>query len=274
MKEQTRVAVIQMTSGDDVERNLQQASAFIAEAAEQGAEFVALPENFAFMRREGTNFPCAQGTDGEILSRVRDWATRHQLWILAGTFPESIPGDSRVYNTSALVDPSGSIRALYRKIHLFDVDLTAAGGDQLTESVSVAPGEELVLADTEFGPVGLSVCYDLRFPELFRELSGRGARWFTVPSAFTPHTGKAHWEILLRARAIENQAFVLAPAQCGSHNPHRSSYGHSMIIDPWGRILAEAAEQPSIVFADCDLRDQENQRAALPCLKHRRLAGA
>jgi predicted amidohydrolase len=263
-----------MTSGDDVESNLQQASAFVAEAAEQGAKFVALPENFAFMRREGTHFPCAQGTDGEILSQVSDWATRRKLWILAGTFPESIPGDARVYNSSALIDPSGSICALYRKIHLFDVDLTATGGDQLMESASVAPGEELVLAETEFGSVGLSVCYDLRFPEVFRELSSRGARWFTVPSAFTPHTGKAHWEVLLRARAIENQAFVLAPAQCGSHNPARASYGHSMIIDPWGRVLAEAAGEPGILLADCDLLDQEKQRAALPCLRHRRLPGA
>ncbi len=274
MTELKRVSVIQMTSGDDVESNLQQASAFVDQAAEQGAEFVALPENFAFMRREGTSFPCAQGSDGEILSRVRDWASRRHLWILAGTFPELIPGDSRVYNTSALIDPCGNLCALYRKIHLFDVDLTAEGGDQLTESASVAPGEELVLADTEFGPVGLSVCYDLRFPELFRELAARGARWFAVPSAFTPHTGAAHWEILLRARAIENQAFVLAPAQCGNHNPQRSSYGHSMIIDPWGRVLAAAAEEPGVILADCDLLDQEKQRAALPCLEHRRLPGA
>lgn len=274
MTQPKRVAVIQMTSGDDVENNLQQAAAFVEAAAEQGAEFIALPENFAFMRREGMSFPCAQGTDGEILTRVRGWAKKHKAWILAGTFPESIPGDSRVYNASALLDPQGKLCAHYRKIHLFDVDLKAHGGDQLTESASVAPGEELVLADTDFGAIGLSVCYDLRFPELYRDLSARGARWFTVPSAFTPHTGKAHWEILLRARAIENQAFVLAPAQCGSHNPNRSSYGHSMIIDPWGRILAEAAEEPGFFLADCDLLDQEKQRAALPSLQHRRLSGA
>ncbi|MBW2713548.1 MAG: carbon-nitrogen hydrolase family protein [Deltaproteobacteria bacterium] len=272
--ETKRVAVIQMTSGDVVDTNLQRACAFVAEAAAQGAAFVALPENFAFMRREGTGFPCAQAVEGEILSQVRQWAASQNLWILAGTFPEAIPGDSRVYNSSALIDDRGEIRALYRKIHLFDVDLSASGGDQLTESASVAPGEEPVLAETDFGPVGLSVCYDLRFPELYRELSKRGARWLTVPSAFTPHTGKAHWEILLRARAIENQAFVLAPAQCGSHNPQRHSYGHSMIIDPWGRILAQAGEEPGVFVADCDLHDQEQQRAALPCLQHRRLTEA
>jgi predicted amidohydrolase len=271
MTESTRVAVIQMTSNDDVEANLAVAGGFVDEAAAEGATFVALPENFAFMRREGSGFPCAQGPEGEILSRVGDWAREKKIWILAGTFPEAIPGSDRVHNCSALIDPSGQIGALYRKIHLFDVDLTATGGDALTESTSVAPGDELVLAETPMGGVGMSVCYDLRFPELYRDLSRRGARWLTVPSAFTPHTGQAHWGILLRARAIENQAFVLAPAQCGQHTPERSSFGHSMIIDPWGRVLTRAGDAPGVFLANCDLEEQDRLRAALPCLDHRKL---
>jgi len=266
-----RVALVQMTSTDDLAENLASARRAVDEAAARGAEFIALPENFAFLRREGNPIPCAQGLDGEIVESVRELARRHRLPILAGTFAEAIEGDSRVYNTSALISETGEITAVYRKIHLFDVDLSESGGGVFRESAFTAPGAEVVVAQAAFGKLGLSVCYDVRFPELYRELAARGADWIAVPSAFAPETGKVHWEALLRARAIENQAFVLAPAQCGRHSPDRASHGHSLIVDPWGRILAEAGDEPAVVVADCDLAELGRVRASLPALRHRRL---
>jgi predicted amidohydrolase len=230
---------------------------------------VALPENFAFLRREGAPIPCAQGLDGEIAAALRELARAHRLWIVGGTFPEAIPGDERVHNTSVLVSPRGEIEAVYRKIHLFDVDL--GSGARFTESERIAPGREVVVADTPIGGIGLSVCYDVRFPELYRAMAARGADWLAVPSAFTPQTGKDHWEVLLRARAIENQAFVLAPAQCGRHGPDRASHGRSLVVDPWGLVLAQAADRPGVITADCDLAALASIRARLPALEHRRL---
>jgi predicted amidohydrolase len=265
-----RVALVQMTSTDNVSENLESTRCAVREAAKSGAEFIALPENFAFLRREGNPIPCAQALDGEIVETVRELASRHRVPILAGTFAEAIEGDHRVYNTSTLISEAGRIVAIYRKIHLFDVDLGESGG-VFRESAFTAPGEEVVVAETALGKVGLSVCYDVRFPELYREMAARGADWITVPSAFAPETGKVHWEVLLRARAIENQAFVLAPAQCGRHSPDRASHGHSLVIDPWGRILAEAGDEPAIVVADCDRDALKRVRASLPALLHRRL---
>jgi predicted amidohydrolase len=266
-----RVGVVQLTSTDDLAANLDATRALVESAVREGAEFVALPENFAYLRREGTRFSCAQGLDGEIVGAVRDLAREHGVWMVGGTFPETIPDDTRVYNTSVLVDPGGEIEAVYRKIHLFDVDLGEGGGGSYTESRTVAPGDEVVVGETPFGGVGLSVCYDLRFPELYRALVARGARWIAVPSAFTPRTGRDHWEVLLRARAVENQAFVLAPAQCGRHSERRESYGRSLIADSWGRVLARAEDRPCALVADCDLGEQEWIRATLPALSHRRL---
>ncbi len=266
-----RAAVVQLTSTDDVAANLAAARALLREAADRGAELAALPENFAFLRREGTAIPCAQGLDGEIVGALRDAARAHGMWILGGSFPERVPGDTRVWNTSVLVSAAGDVVAAYRKIHLFDVDLRAQGGGHYAESAAIAPGKEVVLAETPFGPLGLSICYDLRFPELYRDLAARGARFLAVPSAFTPHTGKDHWEVLLRARAIENQAFVLAPAQCGRHSDARSSYGRSLIVDPWGLVLAQAGDRPSVAVADLSLEEQDRVRASLPALAHRRL---
>ncbi len=266
-----RVALVQMTSTDQLSENLESARRAVDEAAERGAEFIALPENFAFLRREGKPIPCAQALDGEIVESMRELASRHRLPILAGTFAEVIEGDQRVYNTSVLISATGQIAAAYRKIHLFDVDLGESGGGVFRESAFTAPGKEVVVAETAFGKVGLSVCYDVRFPELYREMAARGADWITVPSAFAPQTGNLHWEVLLRARAIENQAFVLAPAQCGQHSPDRASHGHSLIVDPWGRILAAAGSEPTIIVADCEPDELKRVRASLPVLRHRKL---
>jgi predicted amidohydrolase len=265
-----RVAVVQMTSTADLAANLESARGLVGEAAGLGAELVALPENFAYLRREGLPVPCAQSLEGEIVGCVRDLAKRHGVRILGGSFPERSQGE-RVFNTSVLISPEGEIEAVYRKIHLFDVDLRDSGGGLYTESTYVQAGSEIVLADTPIGGIGLSVCYDLRFPELYRALAARGARWIAVPAAFAPQTGKDHWEVLLRARAIENQAFVLAAAQCGRHHEDRASYGRSMIVDPWGLVLAQAGDRPCVISADCDLEELERVRRSLPALRHRRV---
>jgi len=243
----------------------------VREAAALGARFVALPEMFAYLRREGQAFPHAQPVDGEIVARVRAWARELSLRILAGSIAEAASDAERVYNTSVLVGPDGAVEATYRKIHLFDVDLGESGGGVFSESRSIAAGDEVVVADTEIGGVGLSICYDLRFPELYRAQAARGARWLTVPSAFAPATGKDHWEVLLRARAIENQAFVLAPAQCGRHGPDRASHGRSLIVDPWGVVLAQLGDRPGVAVAECAPDELERVRRALPALRHRRL---
>ena len=266
-----RVAAIQMCSTDDLPANLAAASRLVEEAARGGAALAALPENFAFLRREGAPIPCAQSFDGEIVETLRKLARAHALWLLGGSFPEALPGESRVHNTSVLIAPDGAVAAVYRKIHLFDVDLRAQGGLCHEESARVAPGAEVVVADTPFGRVGLSVCYDLRFPELYRAQSAQGARFLLVPSAFARETGRDHWEVLLRARAIENQCFVVAPAQWGQHSAERASHGRALIADPWGVLLGVAPDRPAVVFADCDLEQQDRIRAALPVLRHRKI---
>ena len=265
-----RVAVVQMTSTDDLHANLAAAEAFVDEAAGLGAEFVALPEMFAYLRREGQRFPHAQGLDGEIIGSASSWARRHGVRLLAGSIAEGHADEERAHNTSVLISPEGEVEAVYRKMHLFDVDLGSAGG-VFTESKSIAPGDELALAETPEGGIGLSICYDLRFPELYRELTSRGARFLTVPSAFAVRTGRDHWEALLRARAIENQCFVIAPAQCGRHSENRESYGRSLIVDPWGLVLAQLGDRPGVAVANCDLAEQDRIRATLPALHHRRL---
>ena len=267
-----RAAIVQMTSTDDLRANLAAAEEFVGQAALQGAELIALPEMFAYLRREGQSFPHAQGIDGEIIAAVASWAQRHKARIVAGTIAERSPDDpERVFNTSVVVSPSGDVEATYRKIHLFDVDLGVAGGGIFAESKSIAPGSEVVVAESPVGGIGLSVCYDVRFPELYREMAARGARFFTVPSAFAVRTGRDHWEPLLRARAIENQCFVIAPAQCGQHSETRESYGRSLIVDPWGVVLAQLGDRPGVAVAECDLAEQERVRESLPALRHRRL---
>ena len=263
-------AVVQMTSTADVGRNLAAAESLVAEAVGRGARFVGLPENFGFLRSEGEPVPDAQDIEGPWVRRMGETARHHEITLLLGSIPERIPGGHRIYNTSVLLGPQGTVLASYRKIHLFDVDLP--GLEHLKESRGVAPGETVVVADVGFASVGLSVCYDLRFPELYRELTRRGACVLAIPSAFTERTGKAHWEVLLRARAIENLAYVFAPAQVGVHGKGRASHGHAMIVDPWGTILAQASGGQGIAVAEMDFDRVDRLRAELPALRHVRLA--
>lgn len=268
-----RVGLVQVCSTDDLAANLARAEAGVREAAAQGARLVALPENFAYLRREGTRYPCAQGPDGEIVQAISRWARESGVWLVGGTLPEAIDGDARVYNTTLVFSPEGREVGRYRKIHLFDVALGADGRDVYRESSHCAPGDQLVVVPTPFGGIGLSICYDLRFPELYRALVDRGARWILVPSAFTRETGKDHWEVLLRARAIENQCFVLAPAQCGHHAPDRASHGRSLVIDPWGFVIAQAGDEPAVLVAECREDRIDRVREAVPALRHRSLRG-
>jgi predicted amidohydrolase len=259
-----------MTSNADVERNLATAEDLVREAAAAGARFVALPENFAFLRSEGEPVPRPQALDGPWVARMAALARERAITLLLGSIPEAVPGETRVHNTSVLLGPDGGTLAVYRKIHLFDIDLP--GMEHLKESRAVIAGDELVVAETAFGRVGLSICYDLRFPELYRRLVSRGARVLAIPSAFTERTGKAHWEVLLRARAIENLAYVVAPAQCGRHNPQRASHGHAMVVDPWGTVLAERYDGEGLVLAELDFDRQDRLRRELPALRHVKLS--
>ena len=268
------VAIAQMTSTADVERNLAMAESLIAQAAARGAALAALPENFAFLRSEGEAVPEPQALDGAWVRRMADCARRHRMALLLGSIPERIEGDARVHNTSILLGADGAPIAIYRKIHLFDIDLP--GMEHLKESRAVRPGEVLVAADVPLpdggaARLGLTICYDLRFPELYRALVKAGARILAVPSAFTERTGKDHWEVLLRARAIENLAYVIAPAQVGIHGRGRASHGHALVVDPWGTVIAQVADGEGVAVAELDLDRQDRLRRELPALDHVRL---
>jgi predicted amidohydrolase len=267
-----RVGAVQMCATEDVAGNLARAAALAAEAAAQGAEVVSLPECFAFIgKKMADKLPLAETLDGggPIVSAVREMAQKNRVWIAAGGLPERAPEEtSRVYNTFLLVDPDGETRAVYRKIHLFDVKIP--GRAELMESATTAPGGDVVVADTPMARLGLSICYDVRFPELYRELAARrGAEVLMVPAAFTAHTGAAHWHTLLRARAIENQCYVVAAAQHGKHNPSRESFGHSIVIDPWGVVLAEVEAGDGVAVATLDPAQLATVRQQMPCHAHR-----
>ncbi|MEI7894744.1 MAG: carbon-nitrogen hydrolase family protein, partial [Myxococcales bacterium] len=237
------VAVVQLSSQDNVEENLAQVRTFVAQAARSGAELIVLPENFAFMGEEAGKQVVSESLDqapGLILGTLLDAAARHGVWIVGGGMPERSSDPDRPFNTSVLVSPAGALASVYRKIHLFDVAL--ADGTNHHESAVTLAGHDVVVADVHGIGLGLTVCYDLRFPELYRRLVVQGVRIVTVPAAFTLTTGKDHWQVLLRARAIENQVFVLAAAQHGKHPRGRVTYGKSMIVDPWGDVLAQAGE--------------------------------
>ena len=262
-------AVCQMSSGPDRAHNLERALSLVERAAGRGATFIALPENFELMASAAEKRAQADALEGETLRPLREIARRLEVTILAGSFAErsAIPG--KVHNTSALLLPDGALAAAYRKIHLFDVDV--GDGAVYHESELVAPGADTVVADTPAGRVGLSICYDLRFPELYRRLSEDGAEILCVPSAFTLATGKDHWEPLLRARAIENQCYVVAPAQWGEHPGRRVTYGHSLIADPWGTVLCACPDGEGVALAELDLEALTRVRRRLPALRHRKL---
>jgi deaminated glutathione amidase len=268
-----KVAAIQMTSGPDVTGNLQQARALLEEAAARGAGLAALPENFAFMGLKDADKRAVAESDGSgpIQDFLAGTAQRLRIAIVGGTIPLRAGADGRVAAASLVYDPDGKRAARYDKIHLFDVDIPGRA-ESYRESAHVAPGSKPALVDTSVGRVGLSVCYDVRFPELFRALSASGAQLLTVPSAFTSPTGRAHWETLLRARAIENLCYVIAPAQSGFHASGRETYGDSMVVDYWGRILQRLPRGRGCVVADIDLERQAEARKSFPALDHRAFA--
>lgn len=265
-------AVIQMTSGTDVQENLRVAQGLLQQAARQGAVLAALPENFALMgASDQDKFAIAERDgDGYMQSWLADTARELGLWIVAGTLPLELPDEARVAAACLVVNAQGERVARYDKIHLFDVDVDDATRSY-RESATIAPGRQAVLVDTPIGKLGLAICYDVRFPELFRQLSAQGAEVFVLPSAFTVPTGRAHWDVLLRARAIENLCYLLAPAQTGVHANGRETYGHSMIVEPWGEVLASRAEGAGVAIATLDLEQLCDRRKRFPVLLHRRI---
>jgi len=270
MRERIRwkVAAIQMTSTPDVRSNVERTIRRVRRAARDGAALVALPENFAYLRSEGSPVDFRESLDGPLVGRFREEAARLSCHLLLGSIPERIPRSPRIHNTSVLIGPDGELLAAYRKLHLFDID--APGRVSLRESRTVVPGDSAVVVKSRLGVFGLSICYDLRFPELYRELSRRGASVLFVPAAFTSYTGPFHWLPLLRARAIENQCWVVAPAQFGRHFRGRRSHGETVVIDPWGEVRARKASGEGIVTAQIDTRRTARVRRDLPCLRHRR----
>jgi nitrilase len=265
-----KISAIQMTSGPDVTANLEQAGALLQQARERGAVLVALPENFAFMGLKDADKRAVGESDGS--GPIQDFLARTarelKLWIVGGTIPIRAGSDGRVAAASLVFDAAGKRVARYDKIHLFDVDIPGKA-ETYRESAHVAAGREPVVVDTPVGKLGLSVCYDVRFPELFRRLSAAGAQILSVPSAFTGPTGRAHWETLLRARAIENLCHVVAPAQSGFHPNGRETYGDSMIVDHWGAVLQRLPRGQGCIVAEIDLNRQDHARTSFPALDHR-----
>jgi predicted amidohydrolase len=262
-----RVAAVQLNSNGDKERNLDAAERLVRAAAADGAELVALPEKWNLLADGAELVAGAESLDGPSLSGAREWAHELGIHLLAGSISEQGGQGEKASNTSVLIGPDGEDIAVYRKIHMFDVD---AGGVSYRESAHEQAGNEVVAAPLGDLVAGMTVCYDLRFPELFRILALRGARLILVPSAFTLATGRDHWEVLLRARAIENQLFVLAPNQVGEAPPHYSSFGRSMIVDPWGVVLATAPDEECFVAAELDFAALDRVRESLPSLANRR----
>ena len=268
-----RAGAVQLTATADKAANLDGAARLVAEAAGQGADLIVLPEMFSCTGTGAELRAGAELLEGATAAWAAAIAAEHRVTLVAGTFIERLEGDDRLANTCTVWSPAGERLAVYRKVHLFDVDVPGA---EYHESAVILPGDEVVVAPTEPLPIGLSVCYDVRFPELYRIATLLGARLVTVPAAFTAKTGPPHWEVLLRARAIENQVFVVAAGQVGSSNDKLHWHGHSMIIDPWGTIVAEAGgadDDPdgkgSVIVADLDLDAQEHTRGILPSLANR-----
>ena len=268
----TLIAVAQLTSKADMLENVRIISALAAEAVKRGAKLLFLPECANFFGDEQTSgSKVLEPLNGSAIAQYRELAQQHRLWLSLGGFQERAKEAGKGHNTHVVIDDAGSLAAVYRKAHLFDLELPSI---RLKESDHTAPGDALVVCDSPAGRLGLSVCYDVRFPEMYRSLSSAGAQILTVPAAFTVPTGSAHWELLLRARAVENQCYVVASAQVGAHNNTRTSYGHSMIIDPWGTVLAQAggpeaaAQAPCIITAEVDLDFLDDVRRRMPVASH------
>jgi predicted amidohydrolase len=267
------VACVQNCAGPEIGPSLEEATALVRAARAQGAELICLPEYFSCLKTSDDQFVVGALSEAEhpALPHFRDLARELGAWLLLGSLAIKA-GPGKVTNRSYLVDAAGEIAARYDKLHLFDVDL--ADGERYRESAAVAPGSNAVVAPTPWATLGLSICYDLRFPYLYRALAQAGAQILTVPAAFARTTGQAHWHVLLRARAIETGCYVLAPCQCGTHGGGRPTYGHSLIVDPWGRILADGGDEPGIVTATLDLAEVAKARAMIPALQHdRAIAG-
>ena len=262
-----RAAAVQLNSTEDKERNLERADRLTRDAAADGADLVVLPEKFNVLGTHEHYLAGAETLDGPTIGWARDTARELGIDLVAGSIVERREGREKLSNTSVHVGPDGEVKAVYRKIHMFDVEV---GGQVYRESDSEEPGDEGVLSELADGHrLGLTVCYDLRFPELYRLLAVEGARVVTLPAAFTKVTGQAHWEILVRARAIEDQVFVVAADQIGSHPPDKESFGGSMIVDPWGEVLARAPDEECFVAADLDFARQDEVREKLPSLANR-----
>ena len=270
MPDRLRVACVQMTSRADKAANLEKAERLVARAAATGADVVVLPEKWNAIGDASTLHAAAEPLeDGESVEAMRSWARGLGITLVGGSITERREGREKLSNTSIVFDPDGEIAALYRKIHLFDVEV---GGHVYRESEAEEPGEETLVCDAEGWTLGLSVCYDLRFPELYRILALDGAELVTVPAAFTLYTGKDHWELLLRARAVENQCFVAAANEWGVHEGGKASYGRSLIVDPWGVVLAQAPDEDTVIAADIDKARMRRVRESLPSLANRRPA--
>lgn len=268
MSQALKVACVQVSPGEDMDANLAAATDFVARAAADGARLVALPEHVAFLHASGRAMREAAypETDHPALATFRETAARCGVHLLVGSL--TIRLDERLANRSFLIDDHGAVRARYDKIHMFDAVLPT--GREIRESRAFRPGSSARLADTPWGPLGLTICYDVRFPQLYRALAAAGAQILTIPAAFTAETGAAHWHTLVRARAIETGAFVLAPATCGTHAGGNTTYGHSLIVDPWGEVCAEGGDTPQVVAATLDLAAVAQARTRLPTLGHDR----
>ncbi len=262
-----RVGLVQINSQEDRQRNVSRAVELIGEAAGQGAQLVALPEYTTFLGRSDIQPQHVEALDGETAQAFAAAAKRYNVWIHGGSLIERSGQPHKNYNTSLVFNPNGERVAMYRKIHLFDVDIAPGS---YRESDSLIPGEDIVTTDVNGVRLGLTICFDVRFPELYRALALAGAKIIAVPAAFTAFTGKDHWEVLLRARAIENQCYIIAPAQWGEHPVGRMCYGRSMIINPWGTVIAQAADGEGVVVANLDMHDLERIRKSVPSLANRR----
>lgn len=269
----TRVAAIQMVSSANLAENLASAAALIDRAAADGAELAVLPEYFPIISdNERDKFAVREPFgNGNVQKFLAEQARTHKLWLMAGSIPLDSGDPGHVYNSCLLYNPDGKVVARYDKIHLFDVQVDASGKETYNESNTIMAGSGVVVAKTPFAQIGMSICYDLRFPELYRRMLAQDISIITVPSAFTYTTGQRHWELLLRARAVENLCFVIASNQGGQNTARRSTWGHSMIVDPWGEILAVVEQGPGVACVDIDLGKLSSLRKSFPALEHRKL---